>query len=427
VPEERRPVPVRTIIVTIALVLATFLSLYLIVKLAHIEALLIVSAFFAVVLTPAVNFVRRHLHLSRGLSTTVVFLVALALFGAMLYAFIRPLVDQGQQFADNFDTYLTDARAGRGPLGGVVKRYNLDQKFQENKQKLTDAAKKAGGGAVTVANKLFQGILSLVTVLVLAILMIIYGPELLESGLGILGPPKRERVKAVAADCARALTGYVLGNLLISVVAGSLTFIALLAFGVPFRGVLALWVGFADLIPLVGATLGAIPTIAVAFLHSTTAGIGIVIFYIVYQQFENHVLQVQIMSRTVDINQLFVLVSVLVGVELFGILGALLAIPAAGVMQVIIRDLWDHRTGKPKVEMTIGEDETPVTEVIADKEADQADVDERAAQEREADEREAEQEELKRQAVEAIRQPALPEPADPEPAGDEDRPIPVPE
>jgi FtsZ-interacting cell division protein ZipA len=123
---------------------------------------------------------------------------------------------------------------------------------------------------------------------------------------------------------------------------------------------------------------------------------------------------------------------VLVGVELFGILGALLAIPAAGVMQVIIRDLWDHRTGKPKVEMTIGEDETPVTEVIADKEADQADVDERAAQEREADEREAEQEELKRQAVEAIRQPALPEPADPqpadpEPAGDEDRPIPVPE
>jgi predicted PurR-regulated permease PerM len=364
VSDERRPVPVRTILATIGLVLATVVGLYLIVKLAHIEALLIVAAFFAVVFTPPVNWVRRHLHLSRGLATTVVFLVGLAVMAGLLYTFIRPIVDQGRQFSNNFPTYLTDAREGRGPLGGLVKKYNLDQRYEDNKQKITDWAKNAGGGAVSVAGRFFQGIVSLVTVLVLAVLMVLYGPELLEGGLGILGPPRRERVKAVAADCARAITGYVLGNLLISVIAGALTYVALLAFGVPFRGVLALWVGFADLIPLVGATLGAIPTIGVAFLHSTGAGIGIVIFYVVYQQFENHVLQVQIMSKTVDINQLFVLVSVLVGVELFGILGALLAIPAAGVMQVIVRDLWDHRAGRFKEEPTIGEDQTPLSEVI---------------------------------------------------------------
>jgi predicted PurR-regulated permease PerM len=368
VSDERAPVPVRTILVTIALVLATLLGLYLVAKLAHIEALLIIAAFFAVVFTPPVNFVRRHLHLNRGLATTLVFLIALGVFAGLLYTFIRPLVDQGQEFSNNFPTYLTDAREGRGPLGGLVKRYDLDRRYEDNKQKIIDAAKNAGGGAVSFAGRVFQGAVSLVTILVLAILMILYGPELLESGLGILGPPKRERVKAVAADCAGAITGYVMGNLLISVIAGMLTFVALLAFGVPFRGVLALWVGFADLIPLVGATLGAIPTIGVAFLHSTAAGIGITVFYIVYQQFENHVLQVQIMSKTVDINQLFVLVSVLVGVELFGILGALLAIPAAGVIQVIVRDLWDHRAGKPKDEPTIGQDETPVSEVIADEE-----------------------------------------------------------
>ena len=364
--------------VTIGLVLATFLSLYLVVKLAHIEALLIVAAFFAVVFTPPVDFVHRHLHIGRGLSTTVVFLVSLALFAAMLYAFIRPLVDQGEQFSANFSTYLTDAREGRGPLGDLVKKYDLDQKFKDNKQKIIDAATKAGGGAVSLAGKVFAGIVSLVTILVLAVLMVLYGPEMLQSGLGALSPPRRERVTAVARDCARALTGYVLGNLLISVIAGVLTYIALLAFRVPFRGVLGLWVGFADLIPLVGATLGAIPTIGVAFLHSTGAGIGMLVFYIVYQQFENHVLQVQIMSRTVDINQLFVLVSVLVGVELFGLLGALLAIPAAGVLQVIIRDLWDHRTGRPKQEITIGADETPVTEVIAEEHAAAAAVDDAA-------------------------------------------------
>nr|MDQ6911204.1 AI-2E family transporter [Actinomycetota bacterium] len=142
--------------------------------------------------------------------------------------------------------------------------------------------------------------------------------------------------------------------------------------GVPFRGVLALWVGFADLIPLVGATLGAVPTIAVAFLHSPAAGIGMLILYIVYQQFENHVLQVAIMSKTVQINQLFVLVSVLIGIELFGFIGALLAIPAAGVMQVIARDLWDNRTGKWKSEPTVGEDQVPVSEKLAHEAAETA-------------------------------------------------------
>ena len=151
--------------------------------------------------------------------------------------------------------------------------------------------------------------------------------------------------------------------------------------GVPFKEVLALWVAFADLIPLVGATLGAIPTIAVAFLHSVPAGIGVVIFYIVYQQFENHVLQPVIMSRTVQINQLFVLVSVLVGVELGGFVGAILAIPLAGVVAVIVRDLWDNRRGRFKDEPTIGEDEVPVSEVMEDEAA------ERAAEAREEAER----------------------------------------
>jgi predicted PurR-regulated permease PerM len=122
-------------------------------------------------------------------------------------------------------------------------------------------------------------------------------------------------------------------------------------------------VGFADLIPLVGATLGAVPTVLVAFLHSTPAGIGAIIFFVVYQQFENHVLQVAIMSRTVNLNPLIVLVSVLIGVELFGLLGALLAIPAAGVIQVIARDVWDERRGRLKDEPTVGASETPIDDL----------------------------------------------------------------
>ncbi len=360
---QRQPVPVRTMLVGIALVVATYLTLRAIVLLAHIETLLVVAAFFAVVLTPAVDLVRRKLHVSRGLSTAIVFIVGLAVLTALLYAFIRPLVDEGREFVDNFPTYVSEAREGRGPAGDLVKRYNLDERLRDAQADIENSVTNASGGALKVAGKVLGGVASLLTALVLSLMMVLYGPDILKSALGILEPSQRDRVRAVASDCARALTGYVMGNLLISLIAGTVTFIALLIFGVPFAAVLALWTAFADLIPLVGATLGAIPTIGVAFLHSTAAGIGMLVFYVIYQQFENHVLQVVIMSKTVQINQLFVLVSVLIGVELLGILGALLAIPAAGVIQVIVRDLWDHRAGKFKEEPTIGTDEIPISEV----------------------------------------------------------------
>jgi predicted PurR-regulated permease PerM len=192
--------------------------------------------------------------------------------------------------------------------------------------------------------------------------MLMRGPELCQGALSLISLKHRERVRLVATDAAKAVSGYMLGNVLISIIAGVCTYIFLRIVGVPYAEVLALWVAFADLIPLVGATLGAIPTIGLAFLHSTPAGIATVIFYVLYQQFENHVLQVTIMSRTVDVNPLAVLVSVLVGVELFGFLGALLAIPVAGIIHVVVRNVYDEHTGRFKAEPTIGPDETPVSE-----------------------------------------------------------------
>ena len=131
-------------------------------------------------------------------------------------------------------------------------------------------------------------------------------------------------------------------------------------FGVPFAGLIALFVAIADLIPLVGATLGAIVAATAGFIHSVPAGIAVIVFFVVYQQLENHLLQPMIFSRTVKLNPLAVFVAILLGVELAGILGALLAIPVAGIIQVVLRDVWDHRRGRPKDEPTVGEDRTPV-------------------------------------------------------------------
>jgi predicted PurR-regulated permease PerM len=135
---------------------------------------------------------------------------------------------------------------------------------------------------------------------------------------------------------------------------------------VPFPEVLALWVAFADLIPLVGATLGAVVVLAVAFLSSIVDGLVMLGFFIAYQQFENHVLQAVVMSRTVKVSPLAVLVSVLIGVEVAGLLGALLAIPAAGVLYVIGRDVHDQYQGRFKAEPPVGQEEKPVSQARAE-------------------------------------------------------------
>lgn len=359
---QREPIPWRVIFASILSVLAVYTAVVLLQDLARIVTWLVIAGFVAVVLTPPVDFLVHRLRFRRALATLVVFLIGFGLFAAMIYAFVRPIVDQSQQFADNLPRYVADAKAGRGPVGDIVQRYDLDERLEKNQDRFKEALNELGRNSVDILRRVGNTLAAVLTILVLSFLMILQGPEILRSTQNALSATTRERVRRVAGDCARAVTGYMAGNLLISVIAGVATFLWLFIVGVPFRGVLALWVAFADLIPLVGATLGAVPTVLVAFLHSTPAGIGTIVFYVAYQQFENHVLQVTIMAKTVKLNPLSVLVSVLVGVELFGILGALLAIPAAGIIQVVVRDLYDERTGRLKDEPTVGTEERPIAQ-----------------------------------------------------------------
>jgi predicted PurR-regulated permease PerM len=354
---------VRTIATTIGMVLATLVALVLVQHMARIIGLLVVAGFFAVILTPPVDFLVRH-RMRRSAATLMVFVVGVVLVAAMLTAFIRPIVREVNQFVDNFPSFVEDAKQGRGTVGHIVQRYDIDTYIENNQERLQKSLRNAGAPALDVARSVASGLFAFVTILVLTFLMVLQGPGIIATTLNLFeDDEQRERVRRVSADCAKAVTGYMAGNLLISVIAGLATFVVLTILGVPFAGVLGLWVAFADLIPLVGATLGAIPTVLVAFLESPVAGIAVVIFYVLYQQVENHVLQPTIMSRTVNLNPLAVLVSVLVGVELFGILGALLAIPAAGVLQVIIRDLYDERHGRLKPVPTVGGAETPLTDL----------------------------------------------------------------
>jgi predicted PurR-regulated permease PerM len=172
--------------------------------------------------------------------------------------------------------------------------------------------------------------------------MLLEGPRWMDRIYGLLPVESQPRWRRVGYDIYRTVGGYVTGNLLISLIAGISSTIVLLIMGVPYAVALGLIVAFLDLIPLAGATLAAIIVGAVAFIHSIVAGIVVVVFFVIYQQVENHLLQPVVYGRTVQLSPLAVLIAVLIGAELAGVLGALAAIPVAGAIQVVIAD-WNRQ------------------------------------------------------------------------------------
>jgi len=353
---------VRTIAATIGMVLAAYLLLQIAHDTRRVLTWIIIAAFFAVALYPVAGWVERKVTRGRrSLATLLVFLVVLAVFLGLVAAFTVPLAREGTRFADQLPDLIDDARAGRGPLGHLLQQTHALQYVQDHQDQIKASASGLTTPATGVLRGIATGIAGTVTIFVLAYLMVLEGPKVVAGTLALLDPRVQPRVRAVASDCARSVTGYLSGNLLISVICGVLTFIVLTAFGVPFAGLIALFVALADLIPLVGATLGAIVAAVAALAHSVPAAIAVIVFFVIYQQLENHLLQPLILSRTVKLNPLTVLVAILVAVELAGVLGAFLAIPVASMIQVIARDLWDNRHGTVKEEPTVGEDMEPVS------------------------------------------------------------------
>ena len=332
----------------VAVVGGTYVAWSILSALGTVLTLVTVAAFFAIVLTPLVDLLQRRTHTRRGLAVLAVFVAGLIAFGALGYAFAKPIYDSSSTFTKELPRTIRDAEQGRGDVGRWLKDIGAQKWAHDNLPKLRDSLSDTNGPLLEAGVTVATGLVALITVLVLTFLMLMEGPRIIAFALDLLPDQRAQRFRRVGNDASRAVTGYMAGNLLISLFAGTAIYIWLRALSIPFALVLALWVAFSDLLPLVGATLGAIPVIFVALLDSLGLGIATLIFFIVYQLFENHVLQPTVMSKTVKLNPLGVLLAVLVGVELAGLLGALLAIPIAGVIQVVARDVWQERRASVK-------------------------------------------------------------------------------
>ena len=350
----------RYTLVVIGLVLATMLLLMLAYATRQVLTWIVIAIFFAVALHPGVTWLERRARwIKRWLATLLVFLLAFAFIGGLITVFVIPLAREAAQFADNFPQIVADVRAGRGPIGNLAERFHALDYIQSHAEQLRGYVSGLGAPTLAVLRSAATGVAGVVTIFVLSYLMVLEAPKVVDGFLALFEERRAERIRRVSHDCAKTVTGYITGNLLISVICGLLTWVVLALTGVPFAGLIALFVGLADLIPLVGATLGAVVGVVAAFTQSVTAGIIVAVFFVVYQQLENHLLQPLIFARTVQLNPLTVLLAILIGVELAGILGALLAIPVAGIIQIVARDIWDTRRGRLKPEPTVGEEQKP--------------------------------------------------------------------
>jgi len=345
---DRRHVPLRTILVTAGVVVATYLAGKLIYLLRDILLLMLVAGFTAMLLSPAVAKVQRRIP-RRGPAVAIVTLWAALVFIGLAAAFGVPLVNGITHLADRLPGYIASAQHGRGWSGHLVARYHVQSWVQRNTPRLAGYAQALAKPALTVGKGAVSVIIELFTLFVLVLLLLLEGPKMWDWTLGQMSPARRATVTRIAADVSQKTTGYMFGNLLTSLIAGIVVFVTLLILGVPFPLLWGLWVALVDFLPMIGGALAGIPTVLFAFLAGgPTAGIVTAVVFAVYTQVENHVLNPVVMSKTVRISPLLVFIAVLVGASIGNLIGgifgsfvaALLAIPTAGSLQVLVKEVW---------------------------------------------------------------------------------------
>jgi predicted PurR-regulated permease PerM len=306
----------------------------------NILLLVLVAAVLAIGLDPAVRRLQSW-GLSRGWGVTLIFLAALGFLVLFGFLVIPPLVREVRQLASDIPGYIDRLRTSSGWVGDLERRYVLSTRLRDLTERLPALASSSFGTILGITKSVASLIFNSLTIGILTIyfLMSFSRSERMLEGV----VPRRTHLKEDARTLDEALErvgGYVSGNIVVSIIAGVASFILLTVFGVPFAAALAMWVAVADLIPTVGATLGAIPAVLVAFLSSTGDGIATLVYFVAYQQVENYIIVPRVMKKAVDLSPAAVIVSVLIGGSLAGFAGALLALPVAAAAKVVLYDVW---------------------------------------------------------------------------------------
>jgi predicted PurR-regulated permease PerM len=341
----RREPSARAILRIVGIVVLSAIALYLIYLLRKPIGWIAMAVFIAVAVSAPVNQLNRRM--SRGLAIAIVYVGLILVPFGLAALVVPPMITQATHLANDVPTYADDVKEyvqKNKRLREFDNKYDITGELQKQAGKLPakigDAAKILGDIGLGLVNSIF----ALVNIMILSIFLVARGRDWVEAGLRLRPEHEHDRWRRILDRTAAAVSGYVQGALTVALIAGVQTYIVLTILGVPFSAPLAVLAGAFSLIPLVGATIAAILIgLVTLFTNFPTATIIWAIWAVVYQQIENNVIQPQIQRRTVQIQPFFVLVAVLFGSTLLGVVGALVAIPLAATIQILLQEWWRAR------------------------------------------------------------------------------------
>ena len=353
-----KAVPLRAILISVGVLILVYLAGQLLYRLRDVVLLVAVGSFVALVLNPAVVALQRWKIRRRGAAVAIVTASALIIFVGLAFAFGYPLVNSLTHFANALPVYVDKAQHGRGWVGHLVRKYHVEAWVQKNSPKIISFAESLGKPALSLGKGAFAVLAELAATYVLATMLLVEAPKIRAGLLDMMSPERATRYAEVGSKVSSSISGFVLGDFLTSLVAGTVIFVTLAILGVPYALLLGLWVALVDFLPQIGGALAGIPTVLFALAHSFTAGVVTLVVFLAYTFLENHFLNPVVMARTVKINPLLVFAAVLVGADignwvggLFGgFVGVLLAVPIAASLQVVIVEIWNATASTPPVE-----------------------------------------------------------------------------
>jgi predicted PurR-regulated permease PerM len=341
-------VPLRTILVTIGILVVVYLLAKLLYRLRDVVLLMLVGGFIALVLNPLVVSLQHWKVPRRGFAVGIVTLWAVLFFAGLAVAFGYPLVNSITHFANALPGYVNKAQHGKGWIGHLVRKYHVESWVNKNSPKLVSYAQSLSRPALNLGKGAVSVIASLAAVFAFVLLLLLEAPKIRNAILASMSPDRARRYSDIGGEVSRSISGFVLGDVLTSIIAGIVVFVTLAALSVPYALLFGLWVALVDFLPTIGGALAGIPTVLFALGHSLTAGVVTAVVFLLYTFFENHFLNPIVMSRTVKVNPLLVFVAVLIGADIGSWVGGLfggfvcvlLAIPVAGSIQVVVREIW---------------------------------------------------------------------------------------
>ena len=335
-------IPNRVVVRVMLVVVATLIGLAAVRQASHALTLIFTAFFLALVLNAPVQWIARRLpgkrKGSRAAGTAISFLVVLVILVSFLVSIVPPLVRQTTAFINNAPSLITQVRDEDSSIGQFIAKYRLQDDIDKYSGELSSRLKDASGAAVSTISKAGSSAIAVLTVLVLTFMMVIEGPRWLRFARDIIPDHHHERADRLAADMYRVVKGYVNGQVVLALIAALMLLPALLILHVPYPAALVVIVFICGLIPLVGHTFGALIVSLVALTYSPWSALLIVIYYILYQQIENYIVQPRVQANSTNMSPLLVFSSVIVGVSFGGLLGGLVAIPVAGCIRIFLLD-----------------------------------------------------------------------------------------